>query len=232
MRSWGAQGDSGGPVAFWSPRIRRYRGYPSAEWTMSTIGTDIAMMFVDGSNLLVELADVLRVPERAEKPSNQFLSLAAQIAFRCGFDTDTGTLGRVRMLRRYWFGAMEGADEVLNERRDLLRAAGFEPVIFQKLKSGREKGVDLAIAREMLIQGFNRNYRAALLVAGDADYVGLVSDLKRMGLVVYGAFYDTAALSPDLRRSFDNWFRLLHPLQVNTTLHQEILDKYGPRVSG
>jgi uncharacterized LabA/DUF88 family protein len=176
---------------------------------------------------MIELAGLIGVDERADKPSIPMLSLAAQVAYRSSSGADSSTLGSVRMLRRHWFGAMQGGSEFVDERRDLLRNAGFDPVLFHKAKGGREKGVDLAIAREMLIQGFNRNYRVALLIAGDADYVGLVSDLKRMGLLVYGAFYDSKAMSSELRRTFDCWYNLPHPLAINKGLMDELRAKHG-----
>lgn len=90
--------------------------------------------------------------------------------------------------------------------RVMLRSNSFEPIIFRKRK-GKEKRVDIAIAREMLINAFNRNYDLALLVAGDEDYVDLVHDIKQLGIRVIGSFYDVA-LSEQLKVAVGHFHQL------------------------
>ena len=56
----------------------------------------------------------------------------------------------------------------------------FEPVLFQK-RDGREKGVDIALTKEMLVNALHQNFDIGFLFAGDKDYVSLVSEVKRYG---------------------------------------------------
>ena len=175
------------------------------------------MIFVDGSNLLVELGVVLGAQIRAEQPSVEAISMACQCIVQ-SLDDAPPPIGPHRPIRKYWFGSLQGDDTVLQSKQQVLRDAGFEGVLFRKVKGGKEKGVDLAVAREMLIHGFNKHYHTAILVAGDEDYLGLVQDLKRMGLVVGGLFFDTPALSPRLRLGFDHFQVLRQPLAVNKVL--------------
>ena len=140
---------------------------------------DRLMVFVDGSNLLRATATKIQADISSDKPSVDAISLCVTII--------NSLVNRIKkeasfydckLIRRYWFGSVQGNEEYeLNLRRDL-RVNKLEPVIFRKRK-GKEKRVDIAIAREMLINAFNGNYDLALLVAGDEDYVDLVNDLKK-----------------------------------------------------
>lgn len=166
------------------------------------------MTFIDGSNLLRAIGVEIGVDIRSNKPPDTALTLAAEIvtvlherlrkeAFCYGF----------KRIRSYWFGSIKGDDVYKETLMTNLRSLGFEPIIF-KQKSGKEKRVDLAVAREMLIQASGHNHELALLVAGDEDYIDVVNDLKRLGVRVMGSFYQTG-LSPALKVSFD-YFHELH----------------------
>jgi uncharacterized LabA/DUF88 family protein len=167
------------------------------------------MVFVDGSNMLVEMFRVLGVNARAEKATATAFQ-AAMHAINVGIAGLTGFVAPCYVLRRYWFGSVQGSPEDLAKAQEALRSANFDAVLFQK-RQGKEKGVDLAVAREMLMQGFLKNYDAAIFVAGDEDYIGLVQDVKRLGLVTIGMFFEVPALSPRLKVTFDHFARLESP---------------------
>src|SRR5262249_28661329 len=95
-------------------------------------------------------------------------------------------------------------------------ALSFDPQVFKKeAQSQRSKGVDITLTKDMLSHAFLGNYSQALLVAGDADYVSLVQEVKRMGKNVFVAFFSEPrfGLSEELRLTADNfcptelWFR-------------------------
>src|SRR4030042_6600809 len=109
------------------------------------------MTFIDGSNLLRGMGTEIGVDIRSDKPLDAALKLAAEIvrvlherlrkeAFCYGF----------KRIRSYWFGSVKGDDVYKETLMTNLRSLGFEPIIF-KQKGGKEKRVDLAEAREMLI---------------------------------------------------------------------------------
>jgi uncharacterized LabA/DUF88 family protein len=54
------------------------------------------------------------------------------------------------------------------------------------------------------------NYDVACLVAGDGDYVPLVEEVKRLGKVVYVAFFrgEGLGLSPELRLASDMFLEM------------------------
>ncbi|MCK9374989.1 MAG: NYN domain-containing protein [Syntrophobacterales bacterium] len=87
-----------------------------------------------------------------------------------------------------------------------LRELNYEPILFKK-RGNKEKGVDIALTKEMLINSFNHNFDVALLIATDADYISLINEVKRYGVILLGAFF-SRGLSPGLHLSF-NHFKII-----------------------
>ena len=165
------------------------------------------MVFVDGTNLLTEMGKLLGVSKIAYSPNDDVLQMATTVVRvlvqRLYFELP----GEQRVLRQYWFGSAQGSQEDALRVKTSLRKYEFEPMIFQKFKGGREKKVDIAVAKEMLINAFHHNCENVLLIAGDEDYVDLVNDIKRYGVVVIGAFFDQGR-SPDLALACDKFLKL------------------------
>jgi len=169
-------------------------------------------IFVDGSNLLLGIGQEINIKVNSLKPPDDLLSLAYMIvdslwSNRLSIDHRVGAIGG-RVIRRYWFGSFEGNEEDGIRLRESLRRHDFEPVLFHKPKrQGKEKRVDLAIAREMLLNAFQHNCQVALLVAGDEDYVDLVEDIKHFGIRVTGSFFSHRT-SPKLTLAVDYFHEL------------------------
>lgn len=85
----------------------------------------------------------------------------------------------------------------------------------------RQKGVDTLLAVDMLVGAFTRIFQVAIVVAGDEDFVPVVQEVRRRGVMVVVAA-DHASLSSELRRSADRLIGLerqgqlaLLPLKVD-----------------
>jgi len=78
-------------------------------------------------------------------------------------------------------------------------------------RSRRQKGVDTLIAVDMLSGAFDRIFDVAILVAGDADFVPVVQEVKRRGVMV-GLIGERASTSEDLIRACDR-FQALEPIR-------------------
>lgn len=95
-----------------------------------------------------------------------------------------------------------------------MRALGFDPQVFKKSSnSPKSKGVDIALTKDMLSHAFQDHYTDALLIAGDGDYVPLVTKVKRFGKRVYVGFFAGAGLgrSEELRLVADVFVDLTGP---------------------
>lgn len=161
------------------------------------------MVFVDGSNFIGQLAQEKNLSCRSDKPQKDCFELARLMILRIAH------LGPQPMdtIRSYWFGSYTGSEEDFTDYCACLRKGGFESVLFRRRKT-REKGVDIALTKEMLVNSFQRNFDVGLLIAGDEDYVGLVREAKRYGGSIRGAFFETG-LSKHLHLEFDFFYNNL-----------------------
>lgn len=64
----------------------------------------------------------------------------------------------------------------------------------------KEKGVGVSLAIEMLVHAFNKNYDVGIIVAGDEDYLKLITEVKRAGAKVEIAYF-SQSLSTKLKQS-------------------------------
>jgi uncharacterized LabA/DUF88 family protein len=107
---------------------------------------------------------------------------------------------------RSFFTAMTGDDPSIADVQKLIWSAGFQPRVFKK-REGRSKGVDISLATEVLSNAYKDNYDVAVLVAGDADYVPMVEEVKRQGKIVYVSFFGDAdqGAKDELRLAADDF---------------------------
>jgi uncharacterized LabA/DUF88 family protein len=163
------------------------------------------MFFIDGTNLLVALTKELGADFQADKPPHAALEAARDYCDRVQGGVIHAAVSKGScMWRRYWFASYTGTEEYGHAYAAALRELCFEPVLFKR-RNGKEKGVDIALTKELLINAFHRNVEFAVLFAGDEDYLGLVTDAKRYGVFVAGAFFKCHGLSEHLRLSFDDF---------------------------
>lgn len=73
-----------------------------------------------------------------------------------------------------------------------------------KRKPPRQKGVDTLMAVDILVGAFTSIYSVAILVAGDADFVPVVNEARRRGVMVVVAANEQD-IARDLRRAADRF---------------------------
>ena len=119
-------------------------------------------------------------------------------------------LGNYPLVRAYYYTSLVGDDDKLQSVRHQLRQLGFDPQVFKKTAGQKSKGVDITLTKDMLSHAFLNHYDAAVLIAGDADYVPLVDEIKRRGKNIYIAFFAGTGLglSPELRLRADGFHAL------------------------
>jgi uncharacterized LabA/DUF88 family protein len=114
-------------------------------------------------------------------------------------------------VRAYYYTSTIGDEDKIRSVKQTLWDIGFQPEVFKKPKrQDRTKGVDIALATDLLGNAYRDNYDAAVLIAGDGDYVPLVEEVKRLGKVVHVAFFGEKGdgLSPELRLASDRFWEL------------------------
>ena len=185
------------------------------------------MAFVDGTNLLTEMGKKLGVSELEYSPSDEVIQLGTMVVNvllrRLCFES----VDKHLIVRKYWFGSCRGSQETTTHYKTMLRKYQFEPMIYKRNKNGREKKVDIAVAKEMLINAFHHNCDLSLLVAGDGDYVDLTQDLKRYGVNVIGAFFEEGR-SSELELACDIFCNIEIWGENHKELEKKIRTQYPP----
>jgi uncharacterized LabA/DUF88 family protein len=171
------------------------------------------MLFVDGENL------TLRAQELAKEKNVQLVEGPAYAAdvyvWLPGVQPTQNIIPYARLgvqaegIRAYYYTSLVGAEERIVSVKEALRELGFSPEVFKKIRREQKaKGVDIALAKDILGHAYRDNYDVAVLLAGDGDYVPLVVELKRLGKVVYVAFFENHGLSKELWLEADMFFEL------------------------
>jgi uncharacterized LabA/DUF88 family protein len=81
----------------------------------------------------------------------------------------------------------------------------------------RQKGVDVLLAVDMLVGAFGGVFDVAILVAGDADFIPVVEEVKRRGVMVVVAA-ESKSTAEDLRRAADRYLDIPVPGDPNALL--------------
>ena len=124
---------------------------------------------------------------------------------------------RRRLVRIYYYNATVGKTEEPERYKDQQKFFNSVAAIpYMELRLGRlvytsawpnsppyEKGVDVQLATDMLTHAFKNNYDAAVLVAGDNDFVGALQAIKDNGKNVEVALFGQERTSRALREVAD-----------------------------
>jgi uncharacterized LabA/DUF88 family protein len=115
-----------------------------------------------------------------------------------------------RPKRAMYYTTAGGDQESRDTIHDRLQQLGFAPMVFPYIKkTGRSKGVDIALTRDMLSHAYKDNYDVAVLITGDADFLPLVDEVQRQGKAVVLGFFGVAnGLDVKLRRAVDYYVNL------------------------
>lgn len=109
-------------------------------------------------------------------------------------------------IRAHYYTSAQGDDAKRNDIRRALRALTFEPMVVQRRTGqSKSKGVDIALTTDVL--SHTDNYDFAVLIAGDADYLPLIREVKRRGKLVCVVFFegDGLGLSEELKLEADHF---------------------------
>ena len=190
--------------------------------TSSFPGTMKIMIFIDGHYLNKNIYD--KVDGKID-----YAALAHYLNIHARFDNFIGPI----MIRAYYYDgkpdvrdienfeeqkreevkkkieyAIDNQEKKLTQIRntDLFDVRLGHAVIMGNMEF-RQKGVDLLIGIDMVTKAYDGQYDAAVLVAGDSDFVELVKAVKHIGPRVIGAYFENN-IRKELIASFDKRFVL------------------------
>jgi uncharacterized LabA/DUF88 family protein len=169
------------------------------------------MAFVDGENLTLRAQDLagkneLKLIEGKYYERDRFVWPPNHHARKVMVPPIFTRNIQLQSIRSFYYTSVTGDTDALHSVREKLWSLGFDANVFKKpKKQEKAKGVDIALTKDMLSHAFLDNYDAAVLVAGDGDYVPLVEEVKRRGKIVQVVFFAEHGTSQELRLASDGF---------------------------
>ncbi len=168
------------------------------------------MLFVDGENFTIRAQNVAQpnqpLVEGRYYKRDCYVWYPGVHANYC-LRNDASLVGD--SIRSYYYTSLVGDEQAITEVRRGLWDLGFTPEVFKRSSDQvKSKGVDIALCKDVLSHAFQGHFDAAVLIAGDGDYVPLVEQVKRLGKLVYVWFFEQEGLNPALRLAADRFFNL------------------------
>ncbi|MGD0863341.1 MAG: NYN domain-containing protein [Candidatus Limnocylindrales bacterium] len=120
--------------------------------------------------------------------------------------------------RAYYYTSTVSDEPEWTQTRLALRDLGFEPCLFKRTQ-GKSKAVDISLATDLLTLGGEDQYDVAVIVAGDGDYLPLLSAVKRRGHHVVVCFFAEYGLNNELRIAADDFVDLTPHFVEHWTAH-------------
>ena len=185
--------------------LRQRAGFHQRRW----------MLFVDGENFTMSAQRVteheqLSLPEGAFYQRDTFVWFPRVMATQApGSRGELPISLQTHAVRAHYYASVQGDAPTIERTSETLWQLGFTPKVFKRDRTrGRSKGVDIALATDILGYAFRDTFDVALLYAGDGDYVPLVEEVKRLGKGMYVCFFQDSGLNTKLRIASDMFLAL------------------------
>jgi len=164
------------------------------------------MLFVDGENLTIRGQEIARNRSsdyeltQGDLYERDVFLWFARIPPTSSWVPGSWAIYQHKGIRAHYYTSVTGDDPKILAVRESLRNIGFQPEVFKKdSQQVKAKGVDVALTKDMLSHAFLHNYDAAVLIAGDGDYVPLIREVQRLGKLVFVAFFLSNGMHRELR---------------------------------
>jgi uncharacterized LabA/DUF88 family protein len=159
---------------------------------------DRLFIFVDNSNLWIEGKKISGRQAKPPVPSNY------------GFRIEYGRLlqhvlnGRELAAVPMLYGSEPPPNDSVWK---IIRAKGFDVKVFKRTIFNKEKGVDMRMGLDIQKLVLRSNEKATVaIVAGDADFIQVVDDVRAEGWRIEAWYWSNAAM--DLKRAVDRFEEL------------------------
>ena len=175
------------------------------------------MAFVDGENLVFNYQKSLakgHTPKDSVKHLNDIYVWEEKSILNHGLHN---------IIRANYYTYATGNEMQINEIKSEIKSLSYikhndstlpnylHPIVFKKAKKeAQTKGVDIQMTVDILSQIYYDNIDTVYLIAGDGDYLPIISEITRMGKQVYLSAF-SHGLNSKLEYKVDQ-FNLLDPI--------------------
>ena len=128
--------------------------------------------------------------------------------------------GLHNIVRANYYTYATGSEEKINRIKTEIRSLSYQkhsdsplpnylyPIVFKKeKKTAQTKGVDIQMTVDILSQIYHDNIDTVYLIAGDGDYLPIISETIRMGKQIYMSAF-SKGLNPKLEHKVDQFYLL------------------------
>jgi len=146
-------------------------------------------IFIDGSNLFIEGMRLSSHLRSGDTTAHAYTHQEFDFDFRIDLRRLNSILGGVGApVRPLIVGSRSENSDIVFESAEY---CGFETIVYERSANNREKKVDATIILRALLTALDGTPQTTriVLVAGDADYVPLVVELRRRGFEVEVLFW-------------------------------------------
>ena len=172
------------------------------------------MVFIDGENIVMNYQKLL---DERSSPKDSVKHLQDVYVWE---ENSIINPGLHNIIRAHYYTYAIGSEEKIHEIENEIKKLWYQnnqysslpqhlyPIIFKKAKKeAQTKGVDIQMTIDILSQIYQDNIDTVYLVAGDGDYIPIISEVIRMGKQIYLSAFSNG-LNPKLEHKVDQ-FNLL-----------------------
>jgi uncharacterized LabA/DUF88 family protein len=172
------------------------------------------MVFIDGENIVFGYQKLL---DKDHSPKDSVKHLNDVYVWE---ENSIITPGLHDIIRANYYTYATGSEEKINNIKKEIRSLSYRknsssplpnylyPIVFKKAKKeAQSKGVDIQMTVDILSQIYLDNIDTVYLIAGDGDYLSIISEIIRMGKQIYLSAF-SEGLSPKLEHKVDQFYLL------------------------
>ena len=172
------------------------------------------MVFIDGENVVLNYQGLLK---KGCSPKDSVKHLQDVYVWE---ENSIKNYGLHNIIRANYYTYATGNEEKINKIKTKIKSLLYRkhgdsplpnylyPIVFKKAKKeAQTKGVDIQMTIDILSQIYQDNIDTVYLVAGDGDYLPIISEVIRMGKQIYLSAFSNG-LNPKLEHKVDQ-FNLL-----------------------
>ncbi len=172
------------------------------------------MVFIDGENIVFSYQKLLengRSPKDSVKHSPDVYAWEENSIINPGLHN---------IIRANYYTYATGDEKKINKVKTEIKSLLYRkhsdsplpnyihPIVFKKAKKeAKTKGVDIQMTVDILSQIYHDNIDTVYLIAGDGDYLPIISEIIRMGKQIYLSAF-SEGLSPKLEHKVDQFYLL------------------------
>jgi uncharacterized LabA/DUF88 family protein len=188
--------------------------------TFPTPGLSRMMVFADGENIVFRYQDLL---SKGRRPAPDVYHEPDVIAWA----PDAVRPDLHHVIRATYYASAAGDEQRISKLAEIIRTLQFRQyappgalhissllgnkmtsyILKKQNKAQKSKGIDIQLTVDILVNAYQNNLDTVYLLSGDADFVPVLEEVRRLGKRIYVAAF-SSGLNPRIRAVADEFHDL------------------------